>query len=146
MGYLAASEPVFQAIYKLYQHSLTCMNSFLQVGAVEAFSCQQEIDEMRRIYAYRRDYLVEHLNQIPGVKFRSPEGAFYAWVEFEGTGMTSAQMSEYLLDKARIVGVPGTAYGEDRVCCLRFSFATATEDLIEAVSRIKIVMEKQTFL
>ena len=142
MGYLAASEPVYKAIYKLYQHSLTCVNSFLQVGAIEAFSCQEEIEQMRKVYEYRRDLLVEALNAIPGVTFAAPEGAFYAWVRFDVPGMTAAQMSEYLLQEAKIVGVPGNAYGEKHACYLRFSFATATDDLIEMTKRVKTAMEK----
>ena len=142
MGYLAASEPVYKAIYKLYQHSLTCVNSFLQVGAVQAFSCQAEIEEMRKVYEYRRDILVEALNTIPGVTFVAPEGAFYAWVRFDVAGMSAPQMSEYLLQEAKIVGVPGNAYGEKSGCYLRFSFATATDDLIEMTRRVKTAMEK----
>lgn len=142
MGYLAAGESVYKAIYKLYQHSLTCVNSFLQVGAIQAFSCQTEIEEMRQVYEHRRDLLVDALNGIPGVTFDAPEGAFYAWVRFDAQGMTAAQMSEYLLKEAKIVGVPGDAYGEKGACYLRFSFATATEDLIEMTKRIKTAMEK----
>ena len=142
MGYLAASESVYKAIYKLYQHSLTCVNSFLQVGAIEAFSCQAEIEEMRKVYEYRRDLLVEALNTIPGVTFVAPEGAFYAWVRFDAAGMSAPQMSEYLLREAKIVGVPGNAYGEKNGCYLRFSFATATDDLIEMTKRVKTAMEK----
>ena len=142
MGYLAASEPVYKAIYKLYQHSLTCVNSFLQVGAIEAFSCQEEIEEMRKVYEYRRDLLVEALNAIPGVTFVAPEGAFYAWVRFDAAGMSAPQMSEFLLQEAKIVGVPGNAYGEKNGCYLRFSFATATDDLIEMTKRVKTAMEK----
>ncbi len=142
MGYLTASEPVYKAIYKLYQHSLTCVNSFLQVGAVEAFSCQKEIEEMRKVYAYRRDLLVKALNAIPGVSFVSPEGAFYAWVRFDVQGMTAAQISEYLLKEAKIVGVPGNAYGEKQASYLRFSFATATEDLVAMAERLKAAVEK----
>ena len=141
MGYLAAAEPVYKAIYKLYQHSLTCVNSFLQVGAIAAFSCQEEIEAMRKVYEYRRNLLVEALNAIPGVTFAAPEGAFYAWVRFEVPGMTAPQMSEYLLEEAKIVGVPGNAYGEKNGCYLRFSFATATEDLVEMATRIRIAME-----
>lgn len=142
MGYLAASEEVYKAIYKIYQHSLTCMNSFLQEGAVEAFSCQQEIEAMRQVYEQRRDMLVAMLNQIRGVEFIAPEGAFYAWVRFDVNGMTSSQMSEYLLNEAKIVAVPGVAYGENDICCLRFSFATATEDLRTAAIRMKDAIEK----
>lgn len=50
MGYLAAQKEVFAVDYKLYQHSLSCMSGFLQKGAVEAFNCQYEIEEMRKIY------------------------------------------------------------------------------------------------
>lgn len=142
MGYLAASDTVYKAIYKLYQHSLTCVNSFLQIGAVEAFSCQSEMEEMRKIYEYRRDLLVNALNRIPGVIFEAPEGAFYAWVRFEVKDMTAIQMSEYLLENAKIVGVPGSAYGEVQGCYLRFSFATATEELISMAERIKEAMKK----
>ena len=142
MGYLAASEPVYKAIYKLYQHSLTCVNSFLQVGAVEAFSCQKEIEEMRKVYAYRRDLLVNALNAIPGVSFVAPEGAFYAWVRFDIRGMSATQISEYLLEEAKIVGVPGNAYGEKQASYLRFSFATATEELVAMVERLKAAIEK----
>lgn len=142
MGYLAAGEAVYKAIYKLYQHSLTCVNSFLQVGAVEAFSCRAEIEEMRKVYEYRRDLLVKALNAIPGVTFVAPEGAFYAWVRFDVAGMSAPQMSEYLLQEAKIVGVPGNAYGEKTGCYLRFSFATATEDLIEMTKRVKTAIEK----
>lgn len=142
MGYLAASEPVYKAIYKLYQHSLTCVNSFLQVGAVEAFSCQKEIEEMRKVYAYRRDLLVNALNAIPGVCFVAPEGAFYAWVRFDIRGMSATQISEYLLEEAKIVGVPGNAYGEKQASYLRFSFATATEELVAMAERLKAAIEK----
>lgn len=142
MGYLAASEPVYKAIYKLYQHSLTCVNSFLQVGAVEAFSCQKEIEEMRKVYAYRRDLLVNALNAIPGVSFVAPEGAFYAWVRFDVRGMSATQISEYLLEEAKIVGVPGNAYGEKQASYLRFSFATATEELVAMAERLKAAIEK----
>lgn len=142
MGYMTANKEVFQAANKLYQHSLTCMSGFMQKGAVAAFDCQAEIEQMRRIYQDRRDMFVGALNQIEGVHCVLPEGAFYAWVFFDIKGMDSAQVSEYLLENAKVVGMPGSAYGENRTCCLRFSFATATEDLRTAAKRIKEAIEK----
>ena len=106
MGYLAAPKPVYDVAYKLYQHSLSCMSGFLQKGAMEAFRCHK------------------------------PEGAFYAWVFFDIRGMTSEEMCEYLMEKAGVVGMPGTAYGEESACCMRFSFATATADLERAAEKI----------
>ena len=137
MGYLVSNKEVFQAAYKLYQHSLSCMSGFMQVGAVEAFKCQREIEDMRRVYEQRRDMFTGILNSIPGVTCPKPEGAFYAWVYFDVKGMSSADMCEYLLENARVVGMPGTAYGEKAVACMRFSFANATEELEDAANRIK---------
>ena len=137
MGYLASCKEVFQAAYKLYQHSLSCMSGFMQRGAVEAFKCQREIEDMRAIYEQRRNMFVGILNSIPGVHCTLPEGAFYAWVHYDVKGMDSAAICEYLLEKARVVGMPGTAYGEYDVPSMRFSFANATDELETAANRIK---------
>lgn len=142
MGYLAAPKPVFDVAYKLYQHSLSCMSGFLQKGAVEAFNCDEEIEEMRKVYEQRRDLFISVLNSTPGVRCVPPEGAFYAWVYFDVKGMTSMEMCEYLMENAGVVGMPGDAYGEESTCCMRFSFATATEDLEKASARIKSAIEK----
>jgi aspartate aminotransferase len=136
MGYLTACREAFDVIYRLYQHSLSCMCGFLQVGAVEAFHCEREMEDMRRTYQQRRDLFCGALNQIPGVRCTPPEGAFYAWVYFDVQNMTSEQMCEFLLEKADVVGMPGSAYGEESVCCMRFSFANATEDLERAAANI----------
>lgn len=141
MGYLTASREVFSVIYRLYQHSLSCMSGFLQVGAVEVFNCEQEMEEMRRIYEERRNMFCGALNAIPGVRCTLPEGAFYAWVYFDFKGMTSEQMCEYLLENAGVVGMPGSAYGEETACSMRFSFANATEDLERAAEKITAALK-----
>ena len=142
MGYLTANPEVFGAIYKLYQHSLSCMSGFLQKGAVEAFRCGAEMEEMRRVYQQRRDMFVSALNSIPGVRCVPPEGAFYAWVYFDIQGMRSEEMCDYLLEHAGVVGMPGSAYGEEAVCCMRFSFANATRDLERAAEKMAAAIRK----
>ena len=136
MGYLAAPKAIYDVAYKLYQHSLSCMSGFLQKGAVEAFSCEYETEQMRKTYAYRRDMFTGAQNKIPGVRCLKPEGAFSAWVFFDIGGMDSTQMCEYLLENAGVVGMPGSAYGEETACCRRFSFANATEDLERSARKI----------
>ena len=142
MGYLAAPKSIYDVAYKLYQHSLSCMSGFLQKGAVEAFNCEYETEQMRSTYAYRRDLFTGALNNIPGVRCLKPEGAFYAWVFFDIGCMTSTQMCEYLLENAGVVGMPGSAYGEENACCMRFSFANATEDLERAAQKITDALRK----
>ncbi|MCF0137211.1 MAG: pyridoxal phosphate-dependent aminotransferase [Oscillospiraceae bacterium] len=137
IGYMAANKEVFSIAFKLYGHSLSCMSAFIQKGAVEAFKCEEETGAMLEVYDRRRQMFVGELNTIPGVSGVLPEGAFYAWVFFDINGMSSSEMCEYLMEKAGVVGMPGSAYGEDSVCCMRFSFANATRDLEIAAERIK---------
>ena len=136
MGWLACSPELFRGVFKLYQHSVTCMSGFLQAGAAEAFSCGEEMEEMRAVYEQRRDLFCGILDSIPGVRCPRPEGAFYAWVFFDVRGMSSDEMCEYLMERARVVGMPGTAYGEENTACMRFSFANATDELEAAANRI----------
>ena len=66
-----------------------------------------------------------------------PEGAFYAWAQINKDEKNSEEISNYLLEKAKVVTVPGSAYGLGGDKCIRMSFATATSDLYEAAERIK---------
>lgn len=70
-----------------------------------------------------------------GVQCALPEGAFYAWVKFDIPGMDSEAVGDYILKNAKVVGVPGVAYGTDE-SCVRFSFTTAEEDLKRALIQI----------
>ena len=67
--------------------------------------------------------------------------AFYAWVKFDIPGLDSEGVCDYILKEAKVVGVPGIAYGTDD-SCVRFSFASSEEDLKQAVERIGAVMAK----
>lgn len=136
IGYVA-SEPSLQKIMnKLFQHTLTCVSGFVQKAAIVALDCSEEIEEMRKRYEARRDTFISGLNAINGVSCEYPEGAFYAWVKFDIKGMNSEQVCEYILNEAKVVGVPGIAYGTDDPF-VRFSFAASDDDLKEAVKRIK---------
>lgn len=140
-GYLAADVKLQKVMYNLFQHTMTCVSGFIQKACVVALDCNEEIEAMRLRYEQRRDVFITALNAIPGVSCRMPQGAFYAWVRFDVPGMDSEAVCAYILDKAKVVGVPGVAYGTDE-CCVRFSFAASDEDLAEAARRIRIAMEE----
>ena len=141
IGYLAASGPLRAVIYKLFQHTVSCVSGFIMKAATVALDCTEEIEEMRKSYERRRDRFIGDLNAIEGVTCAYPEGAFYAWVKFDLPGMDAAQACEFILNEAKVVGVPGDAYGTDD-CCVRFSFATEESELIKAAERIRTVMER----
>ena len=142
LGYLAAPRPIARQIYKLYQHSITCVSGFIQKAAVVALDCTAEIEAMRQSYAHRRELFFAALNAIDGVEAVAPEGAFYAWVRIQKKDMDSFALCNYLLEEAMVVGVPGESYGSGGEKCVRFSFATALEDLLEAAQRIKTALDK----
>jgi len=142
LGYLAAPRDVIRQVFKLYQHSITCVSGFIQKAAVVALDCSEEIERMRQSYQMRRDLFFEKLNAIEGVDAKLPEGAFYAWLRIDKSGMSSTELCDYLLREARVVGVPGDAYGIGGEKCLRFSFAEELSQLLESADRIKIALDK----
>ncbi len=128
IGYLACCDELYGVAHKLFQHTMSCTSGFLQEGALVALDCADETERMRAAYERRRDLLVSGIRDIPGVELIAPSGAFYAWVKFD-TDMDSETLCEKLLTEAKISGVPGDAYGEEDVCCVRFSFAAADGEL-----------------
>ncbi len=141
VGYLATSPEMQKVMYKLYQHTITCVPGFIMKAATVALDCGDEIEAMRQRYEQRRDFFISGLNAIEGVSAEIPDGAFYAWVKFDIPGMGSEEVCNYILKEARVVGVPGIAYGTDD-CFVRFSFATSDENLHTAVERIAEAMAK----
>ncbi len=143
LGYIVASKENIGYINKVYQHSITCVNSFVQYGAIKALTCHKEIEEMRQAYLRRRNFFIEDLNNIQGVKAIMPEGAFYAWVEFTKEGYDDSEsLCNYILEEAHVAGAPGVAFSPSDKCHVRFSIASSDEDLKEAARRIKVAMEK----
>jgi len=140
LGYMCVPKALLKNISTLYSHTITGTSPFLQKAAIVALDCTEEMEAMRKIYEERRNYFISALNAIPGVSAKMPKGAFYAFVHFEKDHMNSFQMADYLLHHAKVVGVPGDAYGKGGDQCIRFSFANSIEDLKEAVTRIANVM------
>ncbi len=136
VGYLACSKDLYEMVWKLFQHCMSCTSVFLQEGARVALDCPEETERMRAAYERRRDLLVEGIRGIPGVELIAPDGAFYAWTRFD-TEMDADTLCDKLLKTAKIAGIPGSAYGEEDAVCVRFSFAAPEEDLKEMLVRLK---------
>jgi aminotransferase len=74
---------------------------------------------------------------VPGFRCLPPEGAFYAWVSIQDTGMSAEEICRLMLEEAGVAGIPGAAFGVEGKNFIRFSFASSRETLQEAVSRIQ---------
>jgi len=108
----------------------------IQRAGIEALSGpQKEIDKMNKIYAERRNILVDGLNSL-GWKLDRPKASFYIWAPVPG-GCTSASFVKHLLEKAGVLVVPGSGYGKNGEGYFRLSITTDKANIREALSRMR---------
>ncbi|BAK97306.1 putative aminotransferase [Oscillibacter valericigenes Sjm18-20] len=137
LGYAAAPEEIIVTMTKLLENVLSSVNEGVQWGGVAALEgCHQCVEEMKTQYRRRRKLVVSGLNTIPGVSCMSPKGAFYAFANIQGTGLTSRDFAIRLLQEKQVVVVPGTGFGEGGEGFVRLSYATGEDNIREGVRRI----------
>ncbi len=131
LGYVAGPRPYLQQIEKVHSHSVTCATSFVQKAGVVALNGPQEfIGQMVTAWDRRRQDLAERLNAVNGISCPLVEGAFYAFADIRGTGMTATEAAERFLQDAHVAVTPGVAFGAAGEGHVRLSFATS-DDLLE---------------
>ena len=105
--------------------------------------------EMRDTFLRRRDLILKELNAIEGLRVNVPQGAFYVFPDVssyfgksssEGVIKTASDLSLYLLSEAKVALVTGDAFGNPN--CVRISYATSDEILLDACHRIKTALQK----
>jgi aspartate aminotransferase len=140
LGYAVAQTHVIEALDLLVLNTFTCAAEFTQVAAVEALQdITRAVPAMVEEYRKRRDLFVAKLNNIPGFRCQSPEGAFYAWVNVEQTGRSAEEVQRILLEEVGVAGIAGAAFGAQGKNFLRFSLVSAMPLLEEALERIRRV-------
>ncbi len=137
LGYTVAPPRIVPALAMLAVNSYTCVAEFSQYAAIEALKDREgTTPRMVGEFARRRDQFVRDLNRVPGFRCSQPEGAFYAWVNISETGMSAEELCRIMLEEAGVAAIPGAAFGAAGVNFIRFSFASSTATLQEAVERI----------
>ena len=140
LGYAVAPRQVIDAMDLLVLNTFTCAAEFTQVAAIEALrDSTSAVDTMVAEYRKRRDLFVAGLNRIPGFRCHAPEGAFYAWVNIEETGMSAEELASLLLEQAGVAAIAGAAFGSGGKNYLRFSLVSARNLLEEALERMQRV-------
>ncbi len=139
IGFGLAPAAVASAVMKLQSHSTSNPTSIAQKAAVAALRGPQEsVGIMLAEYRTRRDFVIERLRSISGVRTAVPPGAFYAYpdisVAFKGGIHTPMEFAERLLQEAHVAVVPGEAFGTDRH--VRISYATSMTELERGLDRI----------
>ena len=121
-------------------NTYTCVAEFTQYAAIDALR-DRENNTPRMVgeFSRRREQFARDLNRVPGFRCLPPEGAFYAWVDITGTGISAEELCRILLEDAGVAAIPGAAFGPSGKEFIRFSFASSMETLREAVERIEKV-------
>ncbi len=137
LGYTVAPPEVVPALVMMAVNSYTCVAEFTQYAAIDALRDREgNTPHMVGEYSRRREQFTRDLNRVPGFRCLAPDGAFYAWVDIAGTGMTAEDLCRILLEDAGVAAIPGAAFGPSGKDFIRFSFASSMATLQEAVERI----------
>ncbi len=138
VGYAIGPSDVISQMAKLQESVSSCVNAAAQQACLVALRGPQDcVKEMVEGYRERRDLLLSGLAELPGIDCLMPEGSFYAFPNITKFGLSSKEFALMLLEKAQVVVVPGTAFGEGGEGYLRVSFCGSIESIKEALSRLQ---------
>lgn len=150
LGYIGAPQWIAKACDKIQGQFTSATCSITQRAAIEALNGDlSAADEMKKAFIRRRDLVYGLLKNIKGLKFNLPQGAFYFFPDvsnyfgkrYNDTIIENADdLAMYLLNEGNISVVTGSAFGDKN--CIRFSYATSDEKLVEAMRRMEIALEK----
>lgn len=145
IGYTASNAKLAKVMSNVQSHMTSNPNSIAQCAAVAALTGSQEsVEEMRKAFEERRNYMVERMNKIDGVSCIKPDGAFYVMMNLSGligkkingveiTGSDS--FAEYFLEVSKVAVVPGKSFGSD--IHTRWSYATSMENITKGLDRLE---------
>jgi aminotransferase len=139
IGYATGPKEVVNAMSKLRLYSTISCSPFAQEAALEALrNSGGEVERMRKEYERRGKMIYDRLGEMDGLfKCNSPEGAFYLFPDIRSFGMSSVKFSHEVLNKAKVLVVPGTEFGEFGEGHVRMSYATSYGKIQEAMDRIE---------
>ena len=150
IGYAAAHEEIIKVMSNIQSHATSNPCSISQYASIAGLLGDQDgIEEMKKHFEERRNYMCDTINSIKGLSCRRPEGAFYIMVNFtELIGKTikgkninsSLDISTILLEEANVAVVPGIAFGDDKY--IRLSYATSMDIIKRGLERIKQIVEE----
>jgi len=139
IGWVAGPEAIVSRIIAAHQYLVTCASSVSQGAALAAFTAEGRAERRRylEIFRARRVLMADELSRVPGVRFDLPDGAFYFFVDVSAHG-GSLELARRILQRRKVVTIPGEAFGERGAGFLRISFAASEEAIREGVRRIAL--------
>ncbi|HEX6883256.1 MAG TPA: aminotransferase class I/II-fold pyridoxal phosphate-dependent enzyme, partial [Planctomycetota bacterium] len=142
LGYGVWPKALIEHAERLQINSNSCASAPVQRAGIAALrGPQEEVERMHRAFDERRRAIVDGLNRLRGFRCVEPQGAFYAFPNVTGTGLTARALQDRLLLDAGVATVAGTAFGSHGEGYLRFSYANSLERIQEALARVAAVLE-----
>lgn len=137
IGWLLAKDKSFvTACARLQSQQITCASVPAQAAAQAALTLPED-PSILETFAQRRELIIRLAREIPGFRFKEPQGAFYLFPDVSEIG-DADELTEYLLHEAHVAVVSGSAFGCPT--CIRLSYAIAQEQIIETMRRIKFAI------
>ncbi|QOL80361.1 pyridoxal phosphate-dependent aminotransferase [Pseudooceanicola spongiae] len=144
VGWMVVPEAHVRRVERLAQHMFICAPTASQVAALGALDCHEELQANVAVYARNRQLLLEHLPQAGFTRIAPPDGGFYVYADVRDLTQDSRVFAREILEQAGVAVTPGLDFDATRGAgTLRFSYAGATEDLEEAMQRLKTFMAKR---
>jgi len=144
VGYMCGPKELISIAWLVHQYSVVCVNSLAQYVALAALTgVQSFVRDMVMQFDKRRRLVYNRLNEIKGFNCMLPKGAFYAFPNVKWFGKSSEEFAEFLLKKAHVTTVPGSAFGNYGEGYIRLSYAASYEQLEEALNRIERAVSNQ---
>jgi len=144
LGFGVMPEELVKLVSKLQINSTSCTASFAQMAAIEALTGPRtDVEKMVKEFDKRRNFIVDGLNAIDGIRCQKPHGAFYVFPNITGTGKSSRELADLLLNEAGVACLSGTAFGKFGEGYLRFSYANSIPNIEKALAKIAKVIKRQ---
>lgn len=141
MGFAVWPDAMVDPVTRLCINDHSCVNASAQFAGLAALTGPQDaVHEMVAQFDDRRRMIVQALNDLPGVTCTDAAGAFYAFPNISGTGLTSMQAQDLFLDKAGVATIAGTSFGKFGEGYIRFSYANSKENILRAIDRIREIL------
>jgi aspartate/methionine/tyrosine aminotransferase len=141
LGYAVWPESLVAHATRLCINDHSCVNAAAQYAGLAALTGPQDaVTEMVAAFDERRRIIVAELNQTPGFRCVDAGGAFYAFPNIEGTGLSAREAQDRFLNEAGVATIAGTSFGAWGEGYLRFSYANSIENIREAIRRIRAVI------
>jgi len=137
IGWAQGKGDLIGNMIKIHQYSMLSAPTLGQYAMLASFECEEVMKEMVSEYDKRRRVLVRGLNKIDGISCNMPAGAFYAFPNVTGTGLSSEEFCRGLLEEENLAVVPGEAFGESGKGFVRFCYTVPCDMIEEALERIE---------